>query len=477
MHAWVRRPAAWAAGVAILISCAIPAHAEGPLLLPQVLGTLEGTHPELKRARQDVRMARARSMSADGGFDPKLSIDTKAWAFGYYDKGQIEILLNQATPLWGTTLYAGWRRSIGTKIPVYDSNLETLSGGEFRLGMEVPVWRNGPIDKRRAEIQKAELNTQQTEYEVKSFRLLLRNAAAHAYWKWVEAGLKLQIERELLNLALVRDEGIRKRAKAGEAAGILELDSRRSVLTRRTRVVDAEQKLQQAALKLSLFYRDKQQQPIAPAEGRLPKLIPEPNKPDAKQLLADVREALKKRPDLIALKRARDQARVQVELTDNQVAPDIKIWSEVAKDVGSVTAGRFGQEVLEPWDWAVGIKIEAPLLLRKARGEARQAEAKEVAAAAKIRAGRDKVAAEIRIAYAALDAAFRTVGFARNARAAAERLAEAERRRLTLGSSDLLVLTLREVSAADSAKKVIEALGNYQRARADYQTTTAQGLR
>ncbi|TNF32450.1 MAG: TolC family protein [Deltaproteobacteria bacterium] len=441
-----------------------------PLALSDVLETLDGSHPELESARQDLRQARAEALSADGGFDPKLKVGAKQLASGYYDKGQLEVLLSQATPVWGTTLYTGWRRSLGDKIPVYDGHLETRSGGELRVGVQVPVWRDGPIDERRAKIAKAELNVAQTELELASFRLLLRNAAAHAYWQWVEAGRKLEIERRLLDLAQTRDEGIRRRAEKGNAAGVLALDSERSVLTRRARVVAAERVVQQAALKLSLFYRDAERNPVAPASARLPAAIPEPTPPVADALAEDIARALSARPDLLALQRSHAQARVEVRLRENQAAPDIWLWSEVAKDVGS------GKAELEPWDWAVGITVETPLLLRKARGEEQAARAKEAALTAKIRGARDKVEAEIRGAYAALEAAYLRVDLARRARAAAEALAEAERRRLELGSSDLLVLTLRETAAADSAATEVEALSTYQRALADYKTMTAEGI-
>jgi len=456
-------------GVVLL---ALPALAETtpPLALSDVLETLEGSHPELESARQDLRQARAEAFSADGEFDPKLKLGAKQLASGYYDKGQLEVLLSQATPVWGTSLYAGWRRSLGDKIPVYDGHLETRSGGELRVGLQIPVWRNGPIDERRAKIAKAALDVEQTELELASFRLLLRNAAARAYWKWVEAGRKLEVERRLLELAQTRDDGIRRRAEKGDAAGVLALDSQRSVLTRRARVVAAERSVREAAIELSLFYRDAERDPIAPAPSQLPPALPEPTPPVAAQLDEDIERALRTRPDVLALQRARAQAEMEVRLRDNQVAPDIWIWSEVAKDVGS------GKTELEPWDWAVGITVEAPLLLRKARGEEQAARAKEAAVAAKIRGARDKVAAEVRLAYAALEAAYLRVGLARRAREAAEALAEAERRRLELGSSDLLVLTLREVAAADSAATEISALGAYQRALADYVTMTAVGI-
>lgn len=56
----------------------------------------------------------------------------------------------------------------------------------------------------------------------------------------------------------------------------------------------------------------------------------------------------------------------------------------------------------------------------------------------------------------------------------AERLAEAERQRLALGDSTILVVNLREEAAADAAASAIDASADYHKSRARYQVATGR---
>ncbi len=56
----------------------------------------------------------------------------------------------------------------------------------------------------------------------------------------------------------------------------------------------------------------------------------------------------------------------------------------------------------------------------------------------------------------------------------ANQLAEAERERLREGASDLVVLNLRELAAAEAANQVIDAHADFERARADFLVATGR---
>ncbi len=463
-------------GCVVLLSslCTAEAHAapkRAPLRLSTVLKRAQARHPELTRARQDVRRADGDRLASRGGLDTKVKLGAKRWVLGYYDKGQLEALLSQATTLYGAELYAGWRRSLGGRIPIYDGQIETLSGGEFRAGLELPLWRDGRIDLNRAGMRKADLESKKVRYELKAFRLLLANAAAHAYWTWVEAGRKLEIERELLRVAQVRGKGLERRAETGDAAGILLVDNQRSILSREARVVTATQKLRQAALKLSLFYRNSRGRPIVPSANQLPDKLPQSTKLKLTRLRRDIKGALKRRPEMRALKLEAKQAGVEADLWDNQTAPDIRLWAEGGKDFGT------GSETLRPLDVALGVTVSVAVPMRKARGKAKAARAKRLGVIAKQRAQRDKIVADVKVAFTAMQAAHRLVGLARRTRQATSQLAEAERRKVALGSSDLLLLTIRETADADAAAKEAAALAEYQRMRANYLAATGRVAR
>ena len=438
-----------------------------PLTLDEVLGSVEQAHPGIEVAERKVEQADGKAFAARGGFDPLLTIRGKWAPVGYYNNGQVDAFVKQATPAWGISLYAGYRVGWGT-YPVYKGDLQTLSGGEVRAGIEVPVWRGGPIDSRRAKIQQTRIQRRGAEYDRDATQLQLERQAARAYWSWVAAGLRLQVARELLVIAERRGEALQEQVDAGALERIKLVDNRRLVLDRKGKRIAAERKFQEASLDLSLFFRDGQRTPVQAGEDRVPDRFPTAVLPDMGPLEGEIDRALRERPDVAALEQERDAAQVDVRLARNQRAPEVKLQTFVARDIG------IGPEELGLTEWGAGIVVEAPLPLRKARGDLRAARAQVAGVDAKRRGLRDKVGAEIRKSQVALLAAQQGIDLATEQVAAADELAEAERDRLREGASDLVVLNLRELAAADAANQVIDANADFQRARADFLTATGR---
>ena len=90
------------------------------------------------------------------------------------------------------------------------------------------------------------------------------------YWQWVAAGEYYRIANGLLELARVRNEGLEEQVKAQEKADIDLVDNRRIIVSREAKRIDARRKLEQAAVKLSLFYRSGFGEPVLTDPVRLP---------------------------------------------------------------------------------------------------------------------------------------------------------------------------------------------------------------
>ncbi len=441
--------------------------AAAPLTLDEVLRATRDTHPGIEAADRGIDKASGKAFAARGGFDPTLSIRAKWEPVGYYPNAQVDALVYQATPLWGTALFAGYRLGWGS-FPIYKGDLETLSGGELRAGVELPVWRNGPIDSKRAKIQSTRIREGAARSQRDAAELELERDAAWAFWDWVAAGQKLQVSRQVLSIAERRNAGLQELANAGAIERIKLVDNRRLVVSRRAKVVESERKFQTSALKLSLYFRDGDLQPIRVGEERVPPRIPEPRGVDTLTLEQEIEQALARRPDLAALVAERDALQVNLRLARNQRAPDVKLQSYVARDFGD------GPDELRPTEFGVGAYVTMPLPLRELRGNFRVAQAEVAAVEAKLRGMKDKVAAEIQTALVDLGAAQQRVQLAREQVSLANELAEAERTRFSAGASDLVIVNLRERAAADAANDVIDALADFQRARADYMVATGR---
>lgn len=455
----------WLCTLALLAWPSLARAQAAPLELSTVLASVERHHPLVAAADRDRDAADGELRAAEGGFDPQWRTRAFAGPVGYYNPLTIDTSLVQPTRLWGATLFAGWRLGEGlsyTGIPVYDGKSETNAYGEVRAGLSVPLWRNGPIDRARANITRAEHGRTVAAMGALQQRLELARLAAQRYWEWAAAGRRLAVARELLALASGRDAALAERVARGDLPAVERTDNARAVAQREGAVVAARRAMEQAAIELSLYLRDAGGDPRVPSPEELPGAMPEPAPLDPTCVARDAREAGRARPEPRRFEAQRERERAERDWAENQQRPAIDVTVAASHDLGPGAQSRQGP-VLE-----AGLVVDIPLLNRVATGRARVAEAGMARAEEQRRLALDRVAADVRDAVSALEAARERVGAARREAAVAREVAELERQRLALGDSTLLVLNLREVSAAEAGLREVDALAEWQRAAAAY---------
>lgn len=440
---------------------------EGTLTLADVLARLPGRHPGWEAADRKVDAARGKRLSARGAFDPKVVIDATLRPMGYYENRQINVKVEQPTPLWGAVVFAGWRWGQGS-FPVYDGRLETARAGELRAGVQVPLWRDGAVDRRRTDRRQADRLVEQTDRAAAAKRLALQLAAAKAYWAWVGAHQRLRVVEGVLQLAELRQAGLSRMVDAGAVPEIEAIDNERSIADRSLERIEAQRRLDTAAVTLSLYVRDGEGRPVVPSPAQAPASIPAPPPAPAADPDALVADALARRPELAAIEQEQAIAELELRWARNQRAPDVSVQAYVARDFGP------GPEYLLPAELALSLLLELPIPLRKARGQLATADAELSRVKAERRLLGDEVAVELRAADIALRAALEQLRLAERQAELAERVAVAERRRLELGATNVLTVNLREQAAADAAQKSIEAAVRSHVAHAEHRV--AQGL-
>lgn len=469
----MNRRFAWLLAAALVL---VPegARAAGTLRLSEVLESVDATHPKLEQTRRKREAAEGKALSARGGFDPKFALKGKWTPVGYYPNAQLDASIEQATPLWGASFYAGYRFGWGD-FPVYKGDLQTREYGELRAGVDIPIWNDGPIDDRRAKIATTRAGVRGAGARIDATALQLQREAANAYWDWVAAGRQLEIAESLLELARTRQTALDAQVDAGATEAIKKIDNLRLVLSREAKVVSAQQKLDKAAIELSLYYRDANQNPIRPTPEQVPARIPEPRRPTATSLEGGITTALDRRPELEALDAEREAAQVDVRLAKNQRSPDASVQAFVAQDFGPGSGDPDPPFVTDDApEFGIGFVLSIPIPLRKARGALQEARADLAGINAKVRGTRDKIESEVRKAHVALVAAHQSWDLASRQAEAAETLADAERRRFSEGASDLVVVNLRELAVGSAQSAVVDAAADYQRAQADFKVATGE---
>lgn len=463
----------WSAAVLVMVGWGVSSASaqptgSGPLTLDEVLRSAEQAHPYMNVARAKVAATRGKRTKAAGAFDAKIGAGAKVASTDGKPWGEGEVFVERPTQVRGIDLLVGWRL-VGGTVPEYKRNYSTaVPGGDLFAGVSVPLLRDGPIDAGRRDLAVTRAQEQVAGQQLALTRLDLRLKAAEAYWKWVAAGLALRIDEELLKMAESRQDGLERSVKAGALARIEATENQRAIFKRQGKLISSRQKLNEAAVKLSLYLRDAEGTPLVPDASRLPGRLPDSSPPDPDALRRDLARAREVHPELRAVRLEQSAAAVRQRWAANQLTPSLDLTFGLARSLYPYT---FKPKYTEA---EAGVKFKWEWGRFKARGEVEQAEAELLRLDAQRRLLRDTISAEVRQAHIALDAAHQKVLMARRELDVATISRDAERERVRLGASDLLYLNIREQYVADAQRSVLEALRDFQIARARYDAACAR---
>lgn len=440
---------------------------ENSLSLGEVLSSADALFPSLTAARADVDAANAEVLSADGAFDPLWKTSATGVPVSGYPQVRVDTAIEVPTPLWGARFFGGYRYGTG-KFQSYYGGRETWTGGELRAGAAVPLLRNGPIDRRRANQARAELAREIAGLSVEQQRLELARMATVRYWEWVAAGRKRDIAKALLHIATERDAQLRTRAGVGDVAQFDQQDNQRALVQREQLVVSAQRSLDQASFELSLYLRDENGDPVMPDASRLPTSLPHPVAPE----LPAPADVLARRPDYQRMVNQKKQTEVELRYAKNQLLPALDIAGVVSKDLGvspRPEADSLGKPELE-----ISALLEVPLLYRAPIGRMRAAEAALAKVNAQLRLAADRVTVDLRDAKNALDAATQRIDWARQEVEVSRKLEAGERKRFDLGDSTQFLVNLREQTTVEAQLREVDAVLDAHRARATLLAASAQ---
>ena len=432
------------------------------LTLDTVVNAAKQSFPGLLATEQRKQVAAGDLTAAEGGFDTLLKSQNRWSITGLYENQNNDVSLEQPTQLWGTTFFGGWRRGVGD-YPVYEGKSQTTQSGEARIGVNVPLWRNRDIDRRRASLQQAQWGQLIAGHDYEQALIEATRMASYRYWEWVLAGQRLMIAKNLLKIAEQRDKGIRERVSAGDIPEFEALDNQRAIIERQERVVAAQRLLEQSAIQLSLYWRDAAGQPQLPSDGQLPEQFHEPDSIQTIRVDEALQTSLKQRPESKRLELQAKQSQTEWDLQQNQRAPAVDLTVSAANDIGN------SKEKLNRNELYVGLNIDIPLQQRTATGRAQVAAANVRRLTLDRQLQDERIAAEVKDVFSALSALRKRLSLSAEQLNAAEQLAEGEKTRFDLGESTLLFVNLREIAKGDAALQFAEATASLFRSYADYQ--------
>ena len=440
---------------------------EDPLRLSDVIASVYSAFPEIQAARLQRQVAAGEVTSAWGAYDTKLQGYTLNEPTGFYRNFRHGIGVARQT-WWGGYAAAGYRVGRGDFQPWYKER-ETNEGGEFKLAFAQPLLAGRAIDPQRVALFQASLGRQAADPQVQQAILDSSHEATAAFWKWVAAGLSLDAQQELLNLALQRGRQLETGVRETLFAEVELVLNNQLIAERTAKAFEMQQKYVEAAVKLSLFLRDENGQPIVPNYDWIPLHFPQVQPVGGRDFATDFTNAQARLPEPVLLRLEMRSVQLDNQLACNELLPRIDAIAEASQDVGlrASSSNDKGQ-----FELLVGVQGEVPLQLRKARGKIVSTNAKLAQLNQKYQFVQNKIAANLKASYSALVAAEQMIKQSEQGlQLAVDTLARFQYGfNQGFGKVDLIYINILETKLTETELKLIDAQTRWFIALGDMQT-------
>lgn len=438
----------------IVVQLSVNCHAQY-LSESDVLSSVDRNYPLIQAANANIQKAKAEYLSSQGAFDPSIHSKVLISPNGVYQNGLANAELNIPIVDSGTRVFTGYR--IGRGIyPPYDQDRETFNYGEFRVGVEMPFYRNRNIDDRRAKILKAHFKEKMSNEDLRLVKLKTNLEARLSYWDWLADGRQLLIQKSMLEIAIARQSALDRSVHAGDVAQIDSVDNQRIIMQRKAALKMNEALFKKSSLLLSLYYRDQNGRPILPTISNIPAM----NKNNQTQYVevlssAAIEGKVALHPGIQVLAKQHDIALVSLKEANNNLLPILNNKFYIAQDLGG------GNPPLNRTTINYELTFELPFNQRDARGQIAAANSSLIKIDRERKLQAEQIAVKIRQSLAQIKAYKSIIKYARDETDMARRVQDAENVKFSHGDSNLFVLNQREISTAEAEMRYVEAVRNF----------------
>lgn len=423
-----------------------------PLTIADVIASVYRAYPEVLASRQFLPEAGGNLLAAWGAYDTKFKAHSINEPLGFYETYRHGLGVARQT-WWGGNISAAYNIGRGRYQPWYLER-QKEDGGEIKVSSIQPLLQGRAIDPQRVAVFQASLRQMQATPRIREVLLLVSNEAVTLYWDWIAAGEVLEAQKELLTVAEERQAQFDAGVKAGTFKPFDQIVNRALIAERRAQVSTAEQKLQSTALKLGLYLRDDNGQMLYPKETWLPSRFPKVQPLVEFDVNSEISSAIARRPELEILDFDLRQVQLDRRLAGNNLLPRMDLITEASQDFGEPATKSDDKGEFE---LIVGVTVDVPMQLSKARGKLRATNAKIGMIDQKLRLVRDKIATDLQIAYQRLVLAAQIVEQSEEAFRISLEAATRLRAGFDDGYADLIKLNLLEEKANETEIKLIKA--------------------
>lgn len=434
-----------------------------PFSLDFFLKAVERNYPKLKSADAEKRISNAKRLEKAGAFDPVLTSVNEYLRVqdsfipgkpknAVHNESRVDLLTRS-----GIKLFTGARLNPNdTKTPF----VPTGRAGEYYGGVAVPLLRGLRINEKKAAEDQAKLGEPLAGHVFASTRLELLLKAAASYWEWVGAKARIDISRNLLNLAQARVSQIKRRVDKGDLPALDVAESEQEIHRREAALVKSEREFQKYSLLLSVFLWDESGNPApVPTEKGVPPLEPEPSKISEAEWSEGRKRAIELRPELKRIAMEREQARVDLRLAENMMLPVMDAYLAQGADTGTQGIGPVVRG---------GVSLSVPLRQRTARGLVQSAKLKIQKLTFDETVEKQRIQAEVDDAVSAVNTSCERWNATLLEVKKAKQVENGERLRFGSGDSTLFLVNQRERASAEAQMRLVEVHTEYLQALAAF---------
>ncbi len=437
------------------------AFASQALTQKNVIDSALKNYPKVLSYYEKIAVKEGGVLENEGFFDIKLKQTYSDKTRGFYDGKILDSFLEKQNAFLGSKVYAGYRKSFGS-FPSYEAGSITNSDGEYRAGIKFSLLQNSMIDQGRLDLITSKLQLKESKVQLENIKIEIQRDASKAYWSWVVAGKIFQTYKNLYEIALKRNQQLEARLEKGDIAQIILAENNRNVLNRKSAMLEAQRKFENAAIYLSLFYRDENQNPKIPHEKNLPELEFKTQNIDFSQIEKDLIHALIERPEIKLIKIRKEQEMSNLEQANNLLKPQLDVDVGVSKDIG---AGPISREQTNNYAQA---QIQMPLQRREAKGKVAATESKIKVIKYEEQLLGDKIKSEIEQIRNSLNFTSTILENLEEEISLCKKVENAERERFKNGNSDFFLINLREQETAEAKINQLNTYEKYKDFTADY---------
>lgn len=425
------------------------------LTIEELLQSVNANYPQVIAARLQVVKSKGDYLSALGEFDPKIRSKLRQLPVGGYISKYNNNELDVPTLFNGLKLFGGYRVGVGD-FPIYYQNYLTNNKGEYRAGLSLPLLKDRIIDSPRSELLTKKETIAINQQDVISTKLAVFHEAINAYWIWVQAGMQLKVLKDILALAEIRQKALEKQVQLGDLANIAAVENKQIIMQRKQWVNRAQMDLDQAAINLSLYYRNKDGTLILPSENILPAKIPtfRPNIVNS----GEIEQQIKVHPDLCKLERYYRIVEIKHQLARNELLPSLDTTAFASKQYGI-----DGYPLLLPQAVQLGVRFKFPIYQRVARGKVISAKSELRQVLTKRQFIHNKLTNSLNNLWVTLRTFEKQVNLLEEELGLAKKVAGAERSNFFAGGGSIFLINQREQKVAEVNLNLIAAKINLQK--------------